>query len=85
MICLARRKHALLARWPLGAVGWLAACSSTAAHGESNDTHDDAVLTDSCSCSPVASSRQFPCFVLLCCPSSRATVLKRRHASHRIA
>lgn len=73
MICLVRRKAMLLVRWPLGAVGWLAACSSNAAHGESNTTHDDAVLTVVCSCSAVRSQSladNLICFALLC-----ATVL----------
>jgi hypothetical protein len=86
VICLVRRKAMLLVRWPLGAVGWLAACSSNAAHGESNRSHHDAVLT--------VPRGQFDllcfallCFVLLCCPVPLPVLLLYCLAvtTHRIA
>ena len=84
MIC---RKGAPLVCWPLGPVGWLAACSSLA--NQTEPMHD-AALTDTAqsrpsvlSCHvPLAAARDIICFVLLCCSllaqGPRATV--SRHA-----
>ena len=64
-----------------------------AAHGESNRTHDDAVLTVLCSCSAVSPSRQFAlCYcavplpvLLLYCSSSRIASHDHVAGGHEVA